>query len=185
MSVVKRCSLALLLAVSFAPISPAGAATDFVRDIRPILSDNCFKCHGPDDATLKSGLRLDSHAGATSPAKSGDPAIVPGQPDASELMRRVTADDPDDRMPPEDTGKTLSAEQIEKLRQWIAGGALYETHWAFEAVERPELPEARYPGWIRNPIDTECEHSVFQAVRAEVQPPRFHLRNTRRRDRGT
>lgn len=173
MSPVKFCTSALLLAGIFAATTVGAASIDFVRDIRPILSDNCFKCHGPDEESLKGGLRLDSHAGATAPAKSGDPAIVPGQPDASELLRRVTTSDPDDLMPPMKTGKQLTAEQIATLNQWIAEGAKYETHWAFLPPVRPGIPdEAQFqvPSskfQVRNPIDA----FVLEKLAAEDLQP--------------
>lgn len=154
MSLVKPCQSSLLfLCLLFADVTRA-ASVDFVADIRPILADNCFKCHGPDDEARKADLRLDNFKGATSPAKHDKIAIVPGKPDESELVRRITADDPDDHMPPAKSGKKLTAEQITKLKEWIAKGAKYEMHWSFKPVVRPEIPQARYPGWIHNPIDS-------------------------------
>src|SRR5437667_261401 len=90
---------------------------DFGRDVRPILAENCLSCHGPDKQ--KGKLRLDLPDVATKPAKSGEIAIVPGKPDKSELVRRITTDDPDDHMPPEESHKKLTAAQIETLKQWI------------------------------------------------------------------
>ncbi len=129
------------------------AEVDFVSEVRPILSDNCFKCHGPDEDSRKSELRLDIFKGATAEAKSGMAAIIPGQPDDSELIARVTTSDEDDLMPPHDTGKTLTTDQINTLKQWIAEGAKYDTHWAFKPVTHPELPSPRHQSWIKNPID--------------------------------
>jgi hypothetical protein len=126
---------------------------DFNRDIRPILSDNCFACHGPDDAKRKSGLRLDFKETAYKPAKSGKIAIVPGHVEQSELVRRITTSDEDDHMPPEDSGKKLSKEQIEVLKKWIAQGGVYKGHWAFESPVRPELPEVKNKSWGKNAID--------------------------------
>ena len=114
---------------------------DFNHDIRPILSENCYKCHGPDDGARKAKLRFDLRAEALKPAKSGRIAIVPGSPAQSELITRTTASDPDDRMPPVKTGKTLSHAQIELLRRWIADGAPYATHWAYVKPVRPPVPE--------------------------------------------
>ena len=110
-------------------LSRAADAPGFSRDIRPILSQHCFKCHGPDQQ--KGKLRLDDRAVATKPAKSGEVAIVPGKPDASELLLRVMSKDDDEVMPPRKENKPLTAEQIAKLRAWIAGGAEYQVHWAY------------------------------------------------------
>src|SRR5687767_3980391 len=94
---------------SFAAETSKPAEIDFGRVIRPILAGNCFKCHGPDDGDRQAGLRLDSHEGATAEADSGLPAIIPGDPTESELIRRVFSDDDADRMPPPDSNKHLSA----------------------------------------------------------------------------
>jgi hypothetical protein len=126
---------------------------DFNRDVRPILSDTCFTCHGPDDAKRKSGLRLDFKETAYKPAKSGKTAIVPGDVAHSELIRRITTADEDDRMPPADSGKQLSKEQIEVLKKWITQGAAYEGHWAFQPPVRRPLPEVKNKSWPRNEID--------------------------------
>src|SRR5215469_15948345 len=100
-------------------------AVDFNRDIRPILSENCYACHGPDQNKRKAGLRLDVRTNAISELKSGDVAIVPGKPSESKLVERITSKDEDERMPPLKTGKHLSPEQIETLRRWIEQGAEY------------------------------------------------------------
>src|SRR4030081_2818298 len=113
--------LATLFAFSIVP--PAFSQSkelDFSTQIRPILAENCFKCHGPDDAARKSKLRLDRPDTALQPAKSGKRALVPGKPNESELISRIMAEDPDDRMPPASTKKTLSTAQKELLREWIA-----------------------------------------------------------------
>ncbi|MBI2946252.1 MAG: PSD1 domain-containing protein [Verrucomicrobia bacterium] len=112
----------------------------FNRDVRPILSDNCFACHGPDAKKLKGGLRLDLRDLATKPAKSGDIAIVPGKPDESELIARIFAKDEDDLMPPPESHKTLTQAQKELLRRWIAEGAEYEGHWAYLLPVKPAVP---------------------------------------------
>src|SRR5437667_12082230 len=111
--------------------SAAGAAKiDFNRDIRPILTENCYKCHGPDGNERKARLRFDIRGEALKPAKSGERAIVPGAPDKSQLVARITATNPDDRMPPLESGKMLTQRQIDLLRRWVAQGAPYATHWA-------------------------------------------------------
>jgi hypothetical protein len=126
---------------------------DFNRDIRPLLSENCYKCHGPDDGARKAKLRFDVRAEALKPAKSGAVPIVPGSPEKSELIARVTASDPDDRMPPLKTGKTLTSAQIEMLRRWIADGAPYATHWAYVKPVRPPIPEVKNKNWPVNDVD--------------------------------
>ena len=135
-----------------APLALPGAATDvdFTRDIRPILSEKCFRCHGPDEEARASGLRLDEYAGAVE-ERSGRRAIAPGVPEASELIARIKADDPARRMPL--GGDRLAEGQIELLEEWIVAGARYERHWAYEKPERPQLPRVSDAGWVRNPID--------------------------------
>ena len=125
-----------------AAVAPADRV-DFARDVRPILSDRCFTCHGPDGAARSSPLRFDSEAGAHVELDSGGLAIVAGDPDSSVLLHRVTAD-PDDwsRMPPAEAGDPLTAEQVEILRRWIAQGAEWTGHWSFEPVEKPPVPAA-------------------------------------------
>ncbi|MFT5109061.1 MAG: hypothetical protein ACI9UA_004707, partial [Pseudoalteromonas tetraodonis] len=109
---------------------------EFNRDIRPILSDRCYYCHGPDEETQKADLRLDTRAGAI---KGG--AIVPGKPDESELFYRVTTDDEDDMMPqPKAKKPRLNKEEIELFRRWIEEGAEYQGHWAFEPLKKIKLP---------------------------------------------
>lgn len=130
--------------------SSAEEAVDFTRDIRPILSDKCFHCHGPDEAERKADLRLDTREGLF---ESG--TLAPGDPDASELVARIFTDDPDDQMPPPDSKLALSSGEREMLRRWIAEGADYEGHWAFEPIpsteeNRPERSD--HPG-RRNAID--------------------------------
>ncbi len=136
------------------PVQRAGGV-DFNRDVRPILSDACFKCHGPDEAAREAGLRLDTREGAVAVRERGA-AVVPGDSGASLLMRMVTASDPAERMPPADSGKTLTAGQVETLRAWIDAGAEYSAHWAFVVPERPGVPRVRgeaFQGWVRTPID--------------------------------
>lgn len=133
--------------------APAAKGPDFNLVIRPILSENCYKCHGPDDGARKSELRFDERAKALQPAKSGKIAIVPGAPERSEMVARITAKDPERRMPPAVTGKKLSAEQIEALRSWIGAGAVYEPHWAYVKPVRPTLPDVRQADWPVNAID--------------------------------
>jgi len=149
---------ALLLCISLSLVAQPRAdegknAPRFNRDIRPILSENCFKCHGPDEAARKAKLRLDIRDEALKPAKSDLVAIVPGSPEKSELIARITASDTDDLMPPAKSGKKLTPDQIEKLRRWIAEGAPYAKHWSYEKPVRPALPQVKNKKWPRNPVD--------------------------------
>ena len=128
--------------------SPADAkVVDFNRDIRPLLADRCFICHGPDEDSNDSGLRLDLSSSALGPLPSGTGrAIVPGDPAQSELLRRITSSDEFDLMPPPDSRLKLAATEIQLLRRWIQEGAAFETHWAFrplpQRIPLPELPDA-------------------------------------------
>jgi mono/diheme cytochrome c family protein len=148
---------ALLLAVASAGFGPrpasAADAVDFQRDVRPVLADTCFKCHGPDAGARKAKLRLDVRAEALKGGRSRQPAIVPGKPEASELVRRLESTDETEMMPPPDSGKKLTPRQVELLRRWVASGANYQQHWALVPPVRPPLPKVRDAGWVRTPID--------------------------------
>src|SRR5438552_4716402 len=133
---------------------PAAPAIDFNREIRPILSENCFKCHGPDDQGRKAKLRFDRKEDAFKPAKSGDLAIIPGDPAKSKLIERITNKDLDEIMPPTKTGKKLTARQIELLTRWIAEGAKWQEHWAYVKPERPPIPQVKNTKWPSNAIDS-------------------------------
>lgn len=135
------------------PHSAAPKKIDYNRDIRPILADKCFKCHGQDPKAVQAGLNLSERSSATQPLKDRKTAIVPGNPESSELMRRVKATDPDDIMPPPQSHKTLSPEDKAILQRWIAEGAEYKPHWAFVPPIRPALPPVRNANWPRNDID--------------------------------
>src|SRR5580704_12423268 len=155
-----RCVISLCLStLTFlaAPFSAKAADTNdtlqYNRDIRPILSENCFACHGADSASRKAGLRLDHFDPATAADKDGKHAIVPGKPQESLLVQRITAKDPDDIMPPARTLKTLTAEQKATLEKWVSQGAKYQPHWSFIAPVKPEPPKVKNRRWIRNPID--------------------------------
>jgi mono/diheme cytochrome c family protein len=137
-----------------APISNQQfAAVDYAREIRPLLSDSCYACHGPDEASRKADLRFDRLNGAFGETSSGRTAIVPGNPEASELVRRISSGDPDEVMPPIDSGKKLSADQIALVRRWVEQGARWNKHWAFERPWRSEIPKVSNPDWPRNEID--------------------------------
>jgi hypothetical protein len=121
---------------------------EYNRDVRPILAENCFACHGPDSAARKADLRLDRRDEAI---QSG--AITPGKPDKSTLIERIFSEERGEQMPPPKTRKKLTAAQKEMLRRWIATGAEYQLHWSFLAPTRPPLPAVRNAAWVRNPID--------------------------------
>ena len=123
-------------------------AVDFQKEVKPILSNACFSCHGFDAKSRMAGLRLDSKEGAFSIRRSGA-VIVPGKPDASLLLQRVLHTDPARQMPPSYSHKSLTAAQKDTLRRWIAEGAPWKEHWSFRAPERPALPA----GAAANPID--------------------------------
>ncbi len=142
---------AVVLAVSDVR-AETGSEVRFNRDIRPIMSDTCFKCHGP--GTREAGLRLDVRDEALKAADSGETPIVPGQPDASELVRRVMSDNPGEVMPPAEANKTLTAEQKELIRRWVEQGAPYEKHWSFEPPAKADPPSVDGAAFrVVNPID--------------------------------
>ncbi len=136
-----KSALAATIATALPQFAGAAEKISFNRDIRPIFSDICFTCHGPDVSKMKGGLRLDTKEAAMKGGESGA-AIVPGKPEASEVFKRLTTHDAEDIMPPKKFGKTLSAEQIETVRRWIAEGAEYQGHWAFMKPERPAVPKS-------------------------------------------
>jgi hypothetical protein len=132
----------------------SGQEIEFNRDIRPILSDRCFACHGPDAARRQTKLRFDTEAGARIALAGGRLAIVPGDPERSELVRRVASPDTALRMPPAYSGRApLGAAEIDKIRRWIAQGARWQPFWSFLPPRRPVLPTVRDQNWVRNPID--------------------------------
>ena len=139
-------------------VNAADTEIDFNRDVRSILSNKCFKCHGPDENERQSGLRLDERIGATTKLESDNIAIVPGKLAESELITRITDSDPDTRMPPADSGKNLSAREIKTLTDWVRQGAPYAEHWSYVKPTRPAVPKvARNAGdstWPRNAIDS-------------------------------
>jgi mono/diheme cytochrome c family protein len=129
--------------------APAGKPVDFNRDVRPILSDNCFACHGPDDKQRMARLRFDTREGAF--AKPG--VIIPGDSANSNLIKRVTSKDPNFRMPPADSGHALNEQQIATLVRWVDEGARWSAHWAYQPPVRPQLPSVSNATWGRNAID--------------------------------
>lgn len=138
--------------VLVATSAQAGDEVRFNRDVRPILADTCFRCHGPGQK--KAGLRLDRREEVVKPAKSGETPIVPGKPDESELVQRIFASEADQVMPPPSSKKVLTGAQKELIKRWVAQGAKYEKHWAFQTPVKPAVPQVEAPGYrIVNPID--------------------------------
>jgi hypothetical protein len=131
----------------------AGERLYFNRDVRPILSDKCFKCHGFDDKIRQAGLRLDTREGQTATLESGAIAVVAGKSGESELVRRINEADPDLRMPPASTGKHLTDAEKKILKQWIDEGAEFQPHWSFIPPQRPMAPAVKNTAAVRNPID--------------------------------
>ncbi len=162
--------LSLIPAVLLAAL-PGGGGQDprtveFNRDVRPILADRCFQCHGPDAKKRQADLRLDTEEGARAD-RDGTRAVVPGDPARSELLRRVTSDDPEERMPPAKTGRKLSEKETGLLRRWIEEGARWQKHWAFLPPRAPPVPEVRRKEWVRNPVDA----FVLERLEREGLPP--------------
>lgn len=153
-SQIKRWALlagALLAWISRSDAAPA--PIDFNREIRPILSEHCFTCHGPDDGKRKAGLRLDSEQEAFKTLKSGGRAVVAGDLKNSLLVTRIHTSDADELMPPPKHGKPLNSQQIELLTKWVEQGAHWQKHWAFVPPQRPEIPKTKDKSWGRNALD--------------------------------
>ncbi|OYP38839.1 DUF1553 domain-containing protein [Rhodopirellula sp. MGV] len=151
----------LIVGATFATCDAAEAESlDYATDVRPILADACFHCHGPDEEARQAGLRLDV-------AEDAAAVIDKQSPDASELYQRIVESDPDLQMPPPDSGKHLSGEQIAVIRRWIEQGATFQTHWAFEPPARPEIPTVGDADWGHNSIDA----FVLQRLEAEGLQP--------------
>ena len=158
---MKKFTLFLSLA-SFSCLLQAADEVDFNRDVRPILAEKCYPCHGPDKKARKAKLRLDDLAAAV---KSG--AITPGKPDDSELVERIFSDDPDERMPPKKSKTTLSESEKELLRKWVAAGARTSRHWAFVPPKQAPAPATRDASWPRNPVD----HFILARLEKEKLKP--------------
>ena len=146
--------LCLALACHAAAPAPGGTPIDFNRDIRPILSDRCYACHGPDEAKRKSGLRLDNEEGALALLKSGEKAIIRGADHLkSSLLSRIVSKDPEEVMPPPKFGKPLTGSEADLLTRWVKQGAPWQKHWSFIPPVRPELPPVKDRKWPRNVVD--------------------------------
>ena len=153
-----RCtsSLVLLLALVAANCSPAGQqVADYNYDVRPILADHCFACHGPDPESREANLSLHTETGLFAPLRedSTRKVVVPGRADASELVRRITHPDPQERMPPADAPHALSEAEIETLVRWVNQGAIWKPHWSHIPSQLPAMPDVSRDSWVRNPTD--------------------------------
>ena len=152
-------AIGLYLSLFLAPVTAAdervepGAKVDYNREVRPILAKNCFACHGQDEAKRAKRLRLDRRESATQPLEDGMIAVVPGDPESSELFSRITEEDATLRMPPKKVGARLAPAEVEVLRRWIAQGADYAPHWAFTAPKAWPIPRIRGKSWPRTGID--------------------------------
>ncbi|YCM45362.1 PSD1 and planctomycete cytochrome C domain-containing protein [Verrucomicrobiaceae bacterium 227] len=145
---------------------PILGEVDFNRDIRPILSDKCFHCHGPDEETREADLRLDSFQGATEGGEFATP-IEPGKPDESEVMARILESDPDEIMPPPETHKKMSQKEIALVREWITQGAPYDEPWTYQAPVKYETPFVQTKSWPVNWLD----HFILAKLESEKLPP--------------
>lgn len=152
-----------------APDEPPPRPVNFIRDVRPILAKHCFACHGPDEGSREAELRLDTKDGALGKRPEGA-AFAPGKIDASAALARIASSNPDERMPPPKAGPALTAEQIDVLRRWVAQGAEWQTHWAFEKVARPPLPAVKDATWPRGAID-RFVLARLELERLSPQPP--------------
>lgn len=142
----------VLALVGAAPVQAAEQLVDYDRQVLPILSDNCYKCHGPDQKARKADLRLDREDGALR-VKEGRTVIVPGKSVQSELVRRISSRDPREMMPPPKSNRKLTPPQIDLLKSWVDQGAKWGTHWAFAPLKRPVLPDVKDQHWCRNGVD--------------------------------
>ena len=166
-----KIAIIALIGCALGPASINGSETDeitFARDVLPILSDKCFYCHGPDDSHREADLRLDQSKEAYA-LKDGQAAVIPGNPEESLIIQRIRTQDPDDLMPPPDSKKALSEQEIETLEKWIASGADWGRHWAFEPPVRPKLP---YPA--EHPIDAFIQNRLQQEGRNLAPPAPRH-----------
>ncbi|MBP87669.1 MAG: hypothetical protein CMJ64_13255 [Planctomycetaceae bacterium] len=146
--------MVVVIALGTTPCQAEQPPIDFNRDIRSILSNECFQCHGPDENERQAGLRLDTAAGAVAKTDSGSVAIVPGKADESELVARITSDDADTRMPPAESGKKLSPREVQLLTDWVKQDATYAVHWSYAKPVRHELPELMtHQAWPNNGLD--------------------------------
>ena len=166
--------LSVLVLVELMLSSPLWSAVSFNRDIRPIMSNTCFQCHGPDKSSRMAGLRLDLRDEATKTSQSGITPIVPGDPGKSAIVERIFTGNTAKVMPPKYSHKELTPVQKDTIRKWVAEGAPYEGHWAYQAVRRPDVPQIR--GTIRNAVDTFVQERL---AREGLKPSEDADRRTR------
>src|SRR5262245_3580546 len=162
MVAVRSCGVLALAIAVFAPLGIAGekptppavtSRIDFTRQIRPLLSDRCFRCHGPDASRRTAKLRLDRRAGAVKKMDKGWAVVKPGDASKSELRRRITTDDTDDMMPPPASKLSLTADEKALLTRWVAEGAVYRPHWSLAPVVAAPVPLRAGTSASSNPID--------------------------------
>jgi hypothetical protein len=167
--ILASAALIAVVGLGLSACRPSPVATvDFNRDIRPILSDRCYGCHGPDsDKGRKAGLRLDTPEGARQLLKSGRRAVNPDNLADSEMIVRMHSEDPDEIMPPPELKRPLTAQERDLLTRWVREGAVYQPHWAFVAPRRPADPKVRGAGWARDPLDL---HVLARLERAGLVP---------------
>ena len=152
MSVQRSASIVLGLAACV-PAIRAQPEIEFNRDIRPILAENCFACHGPDPGARKADMRLDTEAGFFAERDGAPPVVVKGNPEESELYLRLITEDQDEIMPPPKSHKKLSPTQISLVKTWISRGAPWQAHWSLRAPVRPKVPTTKQAEWPRNAVD--------------------------------
>jgi mono/diheme cytochrome c family protein len=154
--------ISLLVLLAFAS-SDAAQPVQFNKDIRPILADACFHCHGPDPGTRKAGLRLDTEAGFFTAKKGERPTVIKGQPDLSSLYQRLLSTDEDEVMPPPDSHKEIKPAQIALIKEWISQGAPWQPHWSLIPPQKPTVPAVKDESWVKTPIDRFVLASLDQA----------------------
>ncbi len=172
-SAITASLFAAVISVQSVPVFAASEGID--QQVRLLLSNRCFACHGPDENERQGGFRLDVRDSFLAEADSGDPPVLPGNPEESELLRRVASDDPGERMPPPEFGAAFSSQETELLRRWIADGAKFPMHWSFVPPVRPPNPEfpadsqvaAAHPGWLKHPVD---RFVLEQQLARDLQP---------------
>ena len=150
----KTSSIALLVALlGLSNGSQAASGIEFNKDVRPLLADACFHCHGPDPGTRKAGLRLDTEAGFFTAKKGEEPTVIKGQPDKSSLYQRLLSTDEDEIMPPPESHKTLKPAQIATIKSWIEQGAPWQPHWSLIPPQKPAAPTVKDQAWVKSPVD--------------------------------
>lgn len=163
----RRTAVTAVVVLGWCAAVSAATTVDFNRDVRPIFSEHCYACHGPDENKRKAGLRLDIHEEALKELKSGNRAVVPSDLTKSALIQRVMAADPEEIMPPVKHAKPLSTAQVDTLKRWVQEGAPWKAHWSFLPPERSVLPKVKERTWPRNPVD----YFILAALEREQLKP--------------